>query len=120
MGSGIGPKGLALCSGCGLSLWGRTLSAFRRPTVCDLQSVLRGFSLPVFLLSPLLGRLIRVVALFRPSLSLVNSCCDVSGRYLKVEFSFLGSSFRVCCVYAPNCNPARDQFFGDLHSKIDP
>ena len=23
-------------------------------------------------------------------------------------------------MYAPNRNPARDQFFGDLHSKIDP
>ena len=26
----------------------------------------------------------------------------------------------VCCVYAPNCNPARDQFFGELPSKINP
>ena len=60
------------------------------------------------------------IVLFRPSLSLVNSWCDVSGRYLQVEFSFFGSSFRVCCVYAPNRNPARGQFFGDLHSKIDP
>ena len=40
------------------------MSAFRRPTVCHLLSVLHGFSLPVFLLSPLLGRLIRVVVLF--------------------------------------------------------
>ena len=60
------------------------------------------------------------IVFFRPSLSLVNSWCDVSGRYLQVEFSFFGSTFRVCCVYAPNRNPARDQFFGDLHSKIDP
>ena len=64
MGSGIGPKGLVLCSGCGLSLLGRTLSASRRPTVCHLLSVLRGFSLLVFLLLSLLGRLIRVVVLF--------------------------------------------------------
>ena len=60
------------------------------------------------------------IVLFRPSLSLVNSWCDVSGRYMQVEFSFFGSSFRVCCVYAPNRNPVRDQFFGDLHSKINP
>ena len=60
------------------------------------------------------------IVLFRPSLSLVNSWCDVPGRYLQVEFSFFGSSFRVCCVYAPNRKPARDQFFGDLQSKIDP
>ena len=60
------------------------------------------------------------IVLFRPSLSLVNSWCDVLGRYLQVEFSFFGKSFRVCCVYAPNRNPARDQFVVDLHSKIDP
>ena len=121
MGSLIGPKGLVLCSGCGLSLLGQTFSASRRPTVCYLLSVLRGFSLPVFLLLPHLGRLVRVVELFCfVLLSLVNSWCDVSGCCLQVEFSFFGSSFRVCCVYAPNRNPARDQFFGDLHSKIDP
>ena len=60
------------------------------------------------------------IVLFRPSLSLVNSWCDVSGRYLQVEFSFFGKSFRVVCVYAPNRNPARDQFFDELHSRIDP
>ena len=39
------------------------------------------------------------IVLFRPSLSLVNSWCDVSGRYLQVEFSFFGKSFRVVlCV----------------------
>ena len=60
------------------------------------------------------------IVLFLPSLSLVNSWGDVPGRYLQVEFSFFSSSFRVCCVYAPNRNPARDQLFGDLQSKIDP
>ena len=38
------------------------------------------------------------IVLFRPSLSLVNSWCDVSGRHLQVEFSFFGKSFRVVCV----------------------
>ena len=51
---------------------------------------------------------------------LANYWCDVLGRYLQVEFSFFGKSFRVYCVYAPNRNPAQDQFFDDLHSKIDP
>ena len=51
---------------------------------------------------------------------LANSWCDVLGRYLQVEFSFFGKSFRVCCVYAPNRNPAQEQFFDNLHSKIDP
>lgn len=58
--------------------------------------------------------------MFRPSLSLVNSWCDVDGRFVQSEFSFLGKSFCVCCVYGPNRNPVRDQFLDDLHSKIDP
>lgn len=60
------------------------------------------------------------IVLFRPSLSLVNSWCDVDGRFLQCEFSFLGKSFRICCIYGPNRNPARDQFFDDLHPLIDP
>ena len=60
------------------------------------------------------------VVLFRPSLSLVNSWGDDDGRYLQCEFVFCGKSFHVCCIYAPNRNPARDQFFDDLQSKVDP
>ena len=60
------------------------------------------------------------VVLFRPSLSLVNSWSDGVGRYLQCEFVFCGKSFRVCCIYAPNRNPARDQFFNDLRVKVDP
>ena len=33
---------------------------------------------------------------------------------------FCGKSFHVCCIYAPNRNPARDQFFHDLWAKVDP
>ena len=33
---------------------------------------------------------------------------------------FCGKSFRVSCIYAPNRNPARDQFFHDLWAKVDP
>ena len=58
--------------------------------------------------------------LFHPSLSLVNSWCDADGRFLQCEFSFLGKPFRVCCIYGPNRNPARDQFLDDLHSRIYP
>ena len=60
------------------------------------------------------------VVLFRPSLSLVNSWGDDVGRYLHCEFVFCGKLFRVCCIYAPNRNPARDQFFDDLQAKVDP
>ena len=60
------------------------------------------------------------VVLFRPSLSLVNSWGDDDGRYLQCEFVFCGKSFRVSCIYAPNRNPACDQFFDDLRVKVDP
>ena len=33
---------------------------------------------------------------------------------------FLWQIFRVCCIYATNRNPAFDQFFDDLQSKVDP
>ena len=38
----------------------------------------------------------------------------------KLNFLFSGKLFRVCRVYAPNHNPAQDQFLKDLHPKIDP
>ena len=60
------------------------------------------------------------VVLFRPSLSLVNSWGDDDDRYLQCEVMFCGKSFRVCCIYAPNRNPACDQFFDDLWAKVDP
>ena len=60
------------------------------------------------------------IILFRPSLSLVNSWCDSDGRFLQCEFSFLGKTFRVACVYAPNRNPAHDQFLDELHTRLDP
>ena len=60
------------------------------------------------------------IVLFRPSLSLVNLWCDTDGRFLQCEFSFCDKLFRVCCIYGPNCNPARDQFLDDVHIKIDP
>ena len=60
------------------------------------------------------------IVLFSPSLTLVNSWCDDDGRFLQCEFSFCSKLFRVCCVYCPNRNPARDLFLDDLHTRIDP
>ena len=60
------------------------------------------------------------IVLFRPSLTLLNSWCDSDGRFLQCEFSFCTKLFRVCCIYGPNRNPARDLFFDDLHHRIDP
>ena len=36
-----------------------------------------------------------------------------------VNFVFMTSLF-VCCLYAPNRNPERDQFLGDISDKVDP
>ena len=73
-----------------------------------------------FVLSPGSIHSCGCIVLFRPSLSLVNSWCDTDGQFVQCEFSFLGKSFCICCVYCPNRNSARDQFLDDLHSKIDP
>ena len=76
-----------------------------------------GFSSAV---SPGSVRSCGIIVLYRPLLSLVNSWCDSDGRFLLVEFSFRETVFRVCSVYAPNRNPARDLFLDDLSPKIDP
>ena len=60
------------------------------------------------------------IVLYRPILSLVNSWCDPEGRFLQCEFSLRAKTFRVVCLYAPNRNPARDQFFDDVSSRVDP
>ena len=51
------------------------------------------------------------IVLYRPVLSLVNSWCDSDGRFLQCEFSLCAKTFRVVCLYAPNRNPARDQYY---------
>lgn len=50
----------------------------------------------------------------------MNSWSDTAGHFLQCEFSFDGQLFRVCCVYAPNRNPDRDQFLEDVPDRIDP
>lgn len=41
------------------------------------------------------------------------------GVFCNVNFC-CAKLFRVCCIYGPNHNPARDQFLDDLHARIDP
>ena len=53
-------------------------------------------------------------------MSLVKSWCDSDGRFLLCEFSLCDKIFRVCCLYAPNRNPARNDFFDEDHPEIDP
>ena len=60
------------------------------------------------------------IILFRPCLSLVNFSSDDSGRFVLCEFRFQGKLFRVVSLYAPNRNPARDQFLDQVSSRVDP
>ncbi|RMX57227.1 hypothetical protein pdam_00023524 [Pocillopora damicornis] len=45
---------------------------------------------------------------------------QLSLRRDHLNFLFSGKLFCVCCVYAPNHNPAQDQFLKDFHPNIDP
>ena len=70
--------------------------------------------------SPGSSRSCGCVVLYRPSLVLSNSWHDDHGRFLQCEFSLHSQSFRVVCLYAPNCNPDRDQFFHEVPARVDP
>ena len=60
------------------------------------------------------------VILYRPSFTLTNSWTDEEGRFAMAEFKKHEVTFRVACVYAPNRNPARDDFFQTSTQRIDP
>lgn len=60
------------------------------------------------------------IVLFRPTLSLIRSWSDDHGRFLQCEFSYRGKVFRVACVYAPNRNPEREEFYDDVCVRVDP
>ena len=60
------------------------------------------------------------IVLFRLSLSLIRSWSDDHGRFLQCEFPYRGKVFRVACVYAPNRNPEREEFYDDVCVRVDP
>ena len=60
------------------------------------------------------------IVLFRLSLSLIRSWSDDHGQFLQCEFSYRGKVFRVACVYAPNRNPEREEFYDDVCERVDP
>ena len=60
------------------------------------------------------------IILFRPSLSLVDFSSDDDGRFVSCEFCLQDKSFRVVSLYAPNRNPARDQFLEQVSTWVDP
>lgn len=58
--------------------------------------------------------------LFRSVFHLRNVWYDSEGRFVLCELSFRERVFRVCCIYAPNRNPARDDFFSFISDSVDP
>ena len=59
------------------------------------------------------------IILYRPIYNLLNSHIDLEGRFLLCSFSFRDISFNISCLYAPNRNPARNDFFDGLADTID-
>ena len=60
------------------------------------------------------------VILYRPRYALTKSQIDADGRFVMAEFKFHETPFRIVCLYAPNRNPDRDNFFESCESSIDP
>ena len=60
-----------------------------------------------------------VFVLYRPIYNLLNSHIDLEGGFLLCSFSFRDISFNISCLYAPNRNPARNDFFDGLADTID-
>ena len=61
-----------------------------------------------------------VAILYRSVLGCRDILCEFDGRFVLAEFEFRESVFRVACVYAPNRNPDRDEFFVHCVDHIDP
>ena len=60
------------------------------------------------------------VILYRSTFELSRSSFDAGGRFVSAHFKYHGFSFGVACVYAPNRNPERNDFFDFCISKLDP
>lgn len=60
------------------------------------------------------------VVLYRPIFHLCKVQRDNDGRFVLCEFSYHDRLFRICGVYAPNCDPDRGDFFHFVINAIDP
>ena len=64
------------------------------------------------------------VILYRSKYHLVKTWSDsmvgFSGRFVMAEFQHHDVSFRLACIYAPNRNPERNDFFAYCESIVDP
>ena len=58
--------------------------------------------------------------LYWPHYYLVKSWIEPGGQFVMLEFKYHDVTFRVACLYAPNRNPARDDFFASWTNFIDP
>ena len=61
-----------------------------------------------------------VAILYRSTFDLVNSVFDSGGRFVMGHFCRRGLTFGVACIYAPNRNPDRNDFFDLCIDRIDP
>ena len=59
------------------------------------------------------------VILYRPRFELHKSSFDSAGRFVHAVFSLHDVVFGLACIYAPNRNPARDDFFEYVSNMID-
>ena len=107
-------------SGLVISLWMWFVS--RRLALLLVQNVSPGFPPMVFLVLslPRSAHPSGVAVLLRPSLDLVNSVFDSNSRFIMGHFKYHGLTFGVACVYAPNRNPDRNDFFDFCIDQIDP
>ena len=60
------------------------------------------------------------VILYRSKYHLVKTWSDSNGRFVMAEFQHHDVSFRLACIYAPNRNPERNDFFAYCESIVDP
>ena len=70
--------------------------------------------------SPGSNKLCGCLILYRPVLPFVKSWLDSDGRFLQCEFVLRDKKFLVVSLYAPNRNPARNLFFDEVISFVDP
>ena len=73
-----------------------------------------------FVLCPRVLTIVSCIVLSRSSLSLIRSWSDDRGRFLQCECNYRGKVFCVACVYAPNRNPEREEFYDDVCERVDP
>ena len=60
------------------------------------------------------------VILYRSKFELKQRSFDSAGRFVYAVFSLNDVSFALACVYAPNRNPDRDEFFSYVSDMVDP